>query len=111
MAENTPGPSKSVKLVSNSSSSKLNLSLCLICQRVKDVSGSKKLTSTKDGRQNIIDTSKKIKDGLVASIEPHDPVKIHYHLKSCYSTYRKKGERFTKPTSEKLTTRSLKFLH
>ena len=93
MSENTPGSSCAVSLVQNPSNSKLNLALCLICQRVKDRNGSTTLTSAVDGRQTIIDTSEKLQDGLVTGIEQSERDKINYHLKSCYSTYRKKGER------------------
>lgn len=92
MAESTPG-SSGVQLVQNHLSPRFNLELCIICQREKDSKGVKKLTSTEDGRKIIIQTSEKLQDGMVAGIELHDRIHLQYHLKSCYSTYRKKGER------------------
>ena len=49
MSNNTPGPSNAVQLVPNPKL--LKLVLCLICQNVKDSTGSSKLTSTEAGRQ------------------------------------------------------------
>ena len=92
MSEKTPG-STSVLLVKNPTNSKRNLAKCLICQHVKGPNGSAKLTSTDEGRQVIIDMSEKLEDGLVAGIELSERCRIQYHVKSCYSTYRKKGER------------------
>ena len=82
------------------------MELCIICQREKDSKGVKKLTSTEDGRNIVIKTSEKLQDGLVAGIEPNDRINIQYHLKSCYSTYRKKGERCEEPQKRKAEEKS-----
>ena len=97
MSESTPGPSSSVQLVQKPTNSKpKKLELCLICQRVKDSKGCAKLTSTDDGRKVIIDTSEKLDDGLVANIKPIEQGRIQYHVKTCYSKYKKQGERHEK---------------
>ena len=93
MSEKTPGPSTSVQLVQNATNSKPNLEKCLICQNVKDSQGSAILTSTDDGRKVIIKTSEKLGDGKVAGIEESERNRIQYHVKTCYSRYKRKGER------------------
>ena len=80
LSNNTPGPKP------------LKLELCLISQNVKDSAGSSKLTSTEAGRQTIISTSRKLKNGLVTNIDQNRLVDIRYHVKPCYATY-KKGAR------------------
>ena len=55
MSDESPGPSSSIQLVP--AESKLNLNLCIICQKVKDSSGSCKLTSTSKGRNVLLKTS------------------------------------------------------
>ena len=67
MLNNTPGPSNGVQLVSNPKP--LKLVLCLICQNVKDSTGSSKLTSTEAGRQTIISSSRNLEDGLVTNVD------------------------------------------
>ena len=100
MSEETPGSSHSVQLVQDSPKP-LNLDLCFICQRSKDSTGSTKLTSTEDGRNTIISTSEKLKDGLIDRIDHTQRTNIKYHVKSCYSTYKKKGNRFVEDTSKR----------
>ena len=64
-----------------------------ICENVKGSAGSSKRTSTEAGRQTIISTSRKIENGLVTNIDQNRLVDIRYHVKSCYSTYKKKRAR------------------
>ena len=93
MSEETPGSSSvSVQLVQRQISKK-NLKLCIICQHVKDKNGSKKLTSTGNGRETVIATSKNLDDRKISGIEPDDLVNIQYHVATCYASYKKKGER------------------
>ena len=91
ISNNTPGLSNVVQLVPNPKP--LKLDLCLVCLKVKDSTGSSKLTSTEAGRQTIISTSRKLEDGLVTNNDQNRFVYIRYHVKSCYTTYKKKGER------------------
>ena len=92
-----------MKLNPNSAKSKLvNLDLCIICQHIKDNKGSDKLTSTNDGRQVIIKTSEKLQDGLVVRIDsPNEYDSIKYHVKTCYATYKKRGERYVETSKRK----------
>ena len=88
MLINTPGLSNVAQLVPNLKP--LKLQLCLICQNVKDSACSSKLTSTETGRQTIISTSRKLEDGLIRNIDQNRLVDRRYHVKSCYTTYKKK---------------------
>ena len=67
----------------------------------KDSTGSSKLTSTEVGRQTIISTSRKFEDGLVTNTDQNRLVDIRYHIKSCCTTYKKKGARHEVETSRK----------
>ena len=91
MSDESPGPSSSIQLVP--AEKKLNLSLCVICQKVKDSSGSSKLTSTSEGRNVLYKTSKSLNDELMNNLSENDIEKIQYHVKSCYASYKRKGER------------------
>ena len=91
MSNNTPEVSNAVYLVPNPKP--LKLVLCLICQNVKGITGSSKLTSTEAGRQTIISTTRKLKDGLVTNIDQNRFVDIRYHVNSYYATFKKKGAR------------------
>ena len=91
MSSNTPGPPNAVEPVPNPKL--LKLELCLICQNVKDSADSSKLKSTEVCRQTNISTSRKPEDGLVTNIDQNRFVDIRYHVKSCYTTYKKKGAR------------------
>ena len=68
--------------------SKKNIDKCIICQSNK---GNSKLTSTSKGRQTLIDSSNFLNDELIDGVE--DQEKIKYHLKPCFSNYKKKTER------------------
>ena len=68
---------------------------CVICQKAKDSKGSDKLTSTTEGRQVIIKSSEKLQDGLFERIGIQNGDNIKYHVKTCYATYKRKGERHT----------------
>ena len=90
MSNNTPEPSNVVHLVPNPKP--LKLELCLICQYVKGITGSSKLTSTEAGRQTIIGTTRKLKDGLVTNIDQNRFLDIRYHVNSCYATFKRKEQ-------------------
>ena len=83
-----------IPLVSPLSKSKSrNLELCLICQHSKDGNGPSQLTSTEEGRQVVIETSEKLQDGFLDGIDPSELTRIQYHSKSCYASFRRKGQR------------------
>ena len=52
MSDESPDPSSSIQPVR--AERKLNLNLCIICQKIKDSSGSSKLTSTSEGRNALL---------------------------------------------------------
>ena len=60
---------------------------CIICGKVKDISGSKKLTSTEEGRAKIKDASVILQDGLLDGTSEAQLCKIKYHVKLCKSLY------------------------
>ena len=63
MSDKSPGPSSSIQLVP--AERKLNLNLRIICQKIKDSSGSSKLTSTSEGRNVLLKTSQSLKGTLM----------------------------------------------
>ena len=93
MSNESPGPSSSIQLVP--AERKLNLNLCIICQKIKDSSGSSKLTSTREGRNVLLKTSQSlnVNDELMNNLSDHDLEKIQYHVKTCYASYKGKGEK------------------
>ena len=99
MSNNSPGPSNSVQLLPKPRA--LNLQLCILCQHVKDSKGSTKLTSTADGRRVIFDTTEMLQDGLLANVDENDSSCIHYHVKTCYATYKRRGERHEELQTQK----------
>ena len=60
----------------------LDMSRCVICQKVKDKNGDKKLTSTEKGRKALIESSKVLQDDLFKKVEENQ---IKYHVNTCYS--------------------------
>ena len=63
MADESPGPSSSIQLVPGERI--INLNLCIICQKIKDSSGTSKLTSTSEGRNVLLKTSQSLKGTLM----------------------------------------------
>ena len=61
---------------------KLKLEKCILCQKVKDNRGDKKLTRTKNRRKKLVECSKVLNDGLLSGIE--DEGRIKYHVNTCY---------------------------
>ena len=70
MSDESPGPSSSIQLVPADRT--LNLNLCIICQKIKDSSGSSKLTSTSEGRNVLLKTSQSLNDELMNNLSDHD---------------------------------------
>ena len=56
---------------------------CIICGKVKDISGSEKLTSTEEGRAKIKDASVILQDGLLDGISEAQLCEIKYDVNSC----------------------------
>ena len=65
----------------------------MICQKIKDSSGSSKLTSTSEGRNVLLKTSQSLNDELMNNSPDHDLEKIQYHVKTCYASYKKNCEK------------------
>ena len=91
MSDKSPGPSSSIQLVP--AERKLNLNLRILCQKIKDSSGSSKLTSTSEGRNVLLKTSQSLNDELMNNLSDHDLEKIQYHVKTCYASHKRKSER------------------
>ena len=89
MSEESPSPSSSIQLVP--ADRKLNLNLCIICQKIKDSSGSSKFTSTSEGRMSCLKLHNHYE--LMNNLSDYDLEKIQYHVKICYASYKRKGER------------------
>ena len=96
MADNSPGPSSSVQFTHEQGEEVRNLELCIICQCENDNTGNSKLASTEEGRTCIINTSRLLQDDLLNNVTENELSTIKYHSRTCFSTYRKKGERFMK---------------
>ena len=84
MSDEPPGPSSSIQLVH--AERKLNLNLCIICQKIKNSSGSSKLTRTSEGINVLLKTSQSLIDELMNNLSDHDLEKIQYHIKTCYAS-------------------------
>ena len=50
----------------------IDLRLCCICQKPKDKNGTLKLTSTENGRQKILETSKALNDSLLTNLNEEE---------------------------------------
>ena len=72
---------------------KKNIRLCIICQKVQDIQQNKKLTSTPGGRSGIIQTSRVLDDDLLVELTDEDLQNIQYHVRTCYSRYKRSGAR------------------
>ena len=57
------------------------------------LSGSSKLTSTSEGRNALLKTSQSLNDELLNNLSDYDLEKIQYHVKTCYTSHKRKGER------------------
>ena len=58
----------------------IDIQKCIICQKVKDRNGEKKLTSTENGREMIRNSSEILKDNLLHSLNTECLSKIKYHV-------------------------------
>ena len=100
MTDSSPGPSSAVTLIA--CQQKRNIKLCIICKKAKDSNGSIKLTSTSDGRDKVVKTSKLLSDNVLFNLSESELSAIQYHVNSCYGRYIKSGERFAqKQATEK----------
>ena len=77
----------------------LNLERRIICQNINDGRESKKLTSTDNGRRNLIECSNTLQNNLLYGIDEHDLERIKYHLDTWYSRYKRKSDRANEKTS------------
>ena len=64
---------------------KRNFDRCILCQKVKDTKGDKKLTSTQNGRTLLLEASTILKDSLVTEIPDDEKQNVKYHVNTCYS--------------------------
>ena len=64
---------------------KRNFDRCILCQKVKDSKGDKKLTSTQNGRTLLLEASTILKDSLVTEIPDDEKQNVKYHVNTCYS--------------------------
>ena len=90
----SPGTLTFVELVSKPK--KINIELCIICQKVRDSNQNIKLTSAPDGRGVVIKTSRILSDDTLYRLNETDFNKIQYHAKTYYARYKKAGERSEK---------------
>ena len=72
---------------------KKELSRCIICQKIQDNNGSKKLTSTEKGRKCIISCSEHLEDDLMHGLLEIEYNDIKYHVNTCYPRYIRCRER------------------
>ena len=73
-----------LQLVEEKKRKKANLCRCIVCQKDKPTES---LTSTENGRSNILSASKLLKDDLLADLDAEEVKSIQYHLKACYKSY------------------------
>ena len=64
---------------------KRNFDRCILCQKVKDSKGDKKLTSTQNGRTLLFKASTILKDNLVTEISDDEKQNVKYHVNTGYS--------------------------
>ena len=60
----------------------LDLSKCVVCQKVKHKNGDKKLTSKENGRKALIESLEVLQDDLFINLNEDQ---INYHVNTCYS--------------------------
>ena len=60
----------------------LDLSKCVICQKVKDKNVENKLSSTEKGKKSLIKSSEFLQDDLSKNL---DEDQTKYHVNTCYS--------------------------
>ena len=79
--------------LSFSEKKKIDLKKCIICQKVKDNQGSRKLTSTENGRNNLFRCSEILNDKKFNDIEDAEKHTVQYHVNTCYQRYLRLAER------------------
>ena len=79
-----------LQLAEEKKRNKANISRCIICQ--KDTR-TESLTSTENGKSNILSASKLLKDDLLAALDAEEVNSIQYYLKACYKSYTLRSKR------------------
>ena len=80
----------------------IDLNKCILCQKIKDNKGDRRLTSTEKGRQLIISTSTDIlKDDLISDVKGEELCLLKYHVNTCYSRYIRQRDRTESKALEK----------
>ena len=79
---------------------KKNLNLCIICQKNKST---EKLSSTDNGKTELITASKILNDGLLGKFNDNNTLSVKYHC-SWYKTYILRSERQMKNELAKISS-------
>ena len=104
MSDDSPGLS-AVQFMPEPNSKDVNL--CIICQHKTGSQGNTKLTSTEEGRKVLIQTSQLLQDEIIKNLPESDLNSIKYHVKPCFSNYKKKGERYNQTRKQKAESSTL----
>lgn len=59
---------------------KLEFNKCVLCQKVKNSKGDKKLTSTENGRELLYELSETLQDNLLSEIQEDEKENVKYHV-------------------------------
>ena len=97
------GTSTFVELVSKPQKS--NIELCIICQKVRNSNQNTNLTSTHKGRDAVNKTSRILSDDTLYRLNETDLNKIQYHVKTCYTRYKKAEQKWKECIVKALTYR------
>lgn len=81
MSLTSPG----IQLKKESQKRRLDFDKCVLCQKIKDNKGDKKLTSTENGRDLLFESSKILEDNLLSEIQEDEKDEVKYHVNTCYS--------------------------
>ena len=80
----------------------IDLNKCILCQKIKDSKGDRRLTSTENGRQLIISTSTDIlKDDLISDVKGEELCLVKYDVNTCYSRCIRQRDRTESKALEK----------
>jgi len=71
----------------------IDISKCIICQKISDNKGCKKLTSTEGGREKLFQCSEILRDNLFQGIDQEKQERIKYHVNTCYLRYSRLAQR------------------
>lgn len=84
--------------------SDIDIKKCIICQKISDNTGSKKLSSTENGRSKLTESSEILGDNLINNLDTEKKLKIQYHPNTCYQKYIRQAQR-TEEKRKKTTER------